>query len=70
MEQFGLQELPGIDPKPMNAVAAAILHTSVAQIGVLLRAEPSMDAQMYRFTLRSSSDAATASLVPLLLSQF
>ncbi|EDQ92948.1 uncharacterized protein MONBRDRAFT_17165 [Monosiga brevicollis MX1] len=70
ISQFKLQTLPGIDPKPLNCVAAGILHVTSAQVGVLLRAEPSMDAQMYRFTMRTSSEAVTAALSGLLFGQF
>jgi AP-2 complex subunit alpha len=56
LEQFGLQCLDGIDPKPDNRVCAAILHTAGGQVGVLLRVEPNMDAKMFRFTLRASND--------------
>eukprot|EP00730_Choanoeca_flexa_P015651 TRINITY_DN7233_c0_g1_i2.p1 TRINITY_DN7233_c0_g1~~TRINITY_DN7233_c0_g1_i2.p1 ORF type:complete len:903 (+),score=315.87 TRINITY_DN7233_c0_g1_i2:51-2759(+) len=70
VESFGFQLLPGIDPKPINCVASAILHTTTAQVGVLLRAEPSVNASMYRFTLRSSSDKVTTALCNSLVSQF
>ncbi len=38
--------MPGIDPKPENVVGAAILHTTNAQVGVLLRVEPNSEAQV------------------------
>eukprot|EP00049_Salpingoeca_infusionum_P018290 m.356545 g.356545 ORF g.356545 m.356545 type:complete len:909 (-) comp17570_c0_seq1:280-3006(-) len=70
MIKFGLPAMPGIDKKPQNVVSAAILHTSTAQIGCLLRAEPNPEAQMYRFTLRTSSDAVSAVLSNLLVGNF
>lgn len=43
---FGFPMLNGIDPKPDNIVAGAILHTTRAQVGALLRAEPNAEAQV------------------------
>eukprot|EP00043_Microstomoeca_roanoka_P007809 m.75530 g.75530 ORF g.75530 m.75530 type:complete len:907 (-) comp13986_c2_seq1:93-2813(-) len=67
---FGLPPMPDIDPKPQNLVCAGIIHTSNAQIGALLRVEPNVDAQMYRFTLRTSVDAASVILSNLLVANF
>jgi AP-2 complex subunit alpha len=45
MSSFGFAPLPGIDPNPVNFVAAAILHMD-AQVGCLLRIEPSAELQV------------------------
>ena len=46
MTAFGFPLQKDIDPKPDNVVAGAILHTTKAQVGALLRAEPNADAQV------------------------
>jgi len=43
---FGMQLLDGIDPNPENFVCAGIIHTSLQQIGCLLRLEPNKQAQV------------------------
>eukprot|EP00051_Salpingoeca_urceolata_P005467 m.73468 g.73468 ORF g.73468 m.73468 type:complete len:888 (+) comp14353_c0_seq1:289-2952(+) len=65
---FGFPVLPGVDPSPSNVVAAAILHTTQAQVGLLLRVEAS--GQSYRFTLRTSSNVVSNVVCPLLAEQF
>jgi len=63
---YGFQLLEGIDPNPENYVCAGIVHTRNVQIGVLLRLEPNMQAQMYRLTVRSSSEASSQHIVNIL----
>ncbi|EGD77446.1 adaptor protein complex AP-2 [Salpingoeca rosetta] len=67
---FGLPTMPDIDPKPQNLVCAGIIHTTNAQIGTLLRVEPNVEAQMIRFTVRASVDAASVIVSNLLVSNF
>eukprot|EP01147_Barroeca_monosierra_P004171 gene4171-6518_t len=67
---FGLQSMSGIDPKPQNMVCAGIIHTKQAQIGTLLRVEPNVEAQMIRFTIRTSVDVASAIISNLLVANF
>lgn len=48
---------PQIDPNPVNAVAAGVLHMSSAgKVGCLLRLEPNKDAKLCRLTIRSTND--------------
>eukprot|EP00047_Mylnosiga_fluctuans_P003028 m.227075 g.227075 ORF g.227075 m.227075 type:complete len:899 (-) comp11528_c0_seq1:49-2745(-) len=67
---FGFSVLDGVDPNGNNAVGVAILHTSAGQIGALLRVEPNPSAQMYRLTMRMSSDVACQCCCNLLASLF
>ena len=41
---YGIGLLEGVDPNPDNFVCAGIIHTKIAQIGVLLRLEPNKAA--------------------------
>jgi AP-2 complex subunit alpha len=52
------QSLPHqIDPNPVNAVAAGVLHMSTGgKVGCLLRLEPNRDAKLCRLTIRSTND--------------
>jgi AP-2 complex subunit alpha len=46
-----------IDPNPVNAVAAGVLHMSTGgKVGCLLRLEPNKDAKLCRLTIRSTND--------------
>lgn len=45
----GMGLLEGIDPNPENYVCAGIIHTKMAQIGVLLRLEPNKQAMVIDF---------------------
>lgn len=46
-----------IDPNPVNAVAAGVLHMSAGgKVGCLLRLEPNKDAKLCRLTIRSTND--------------
>lgn len=46
--RFGILE--GIDPNPVNLVAAGVLHTSAAgKVGCLLRVEPNREAKVTRY---------------------
>lgn len=67
---FGLQLLEKIDPNESNFVCAGIVHSRVLQVGVLLRFEPSLKAQMFRLTIRSSKDTVSHQLCELLHDQF
>ncbi|RWS17642.1 AP-2 complex subunit alpha-2-like protein [Dinothrombium tinctorium] len=67
---FGMQLLEGIDPNPENFVCAGIVHTKYQQVGVLLRLEPNLQAQMFRLTIRSSKDTVSQQLCQLLHEQF
>lgn len=67
---FCLSVCEGIDPNPENFVSAGILHTRNEQVGVLVRLEPSKQAQMYRLTIRASKDPVAKILCDLLSSQF
>ncbi|XP_053209086.1 AP-2 complex subunit alpha-like [Panonychus citri] len=67
---FGLQLLEKIDPNDTNFVCAGIVHSRALQVGVLLRFEPSIKAQMFRLTIRSSKDTVSHQLCELLHDQF
>lgn len=67
---FGIMLLEGIDPNPENFVCAGIIHTSILQVGCLLRLEPNRQAQMYRLTVRTSKDSVSKELCELLQDQF
>ncbi|XP_059481264.1 AP-2 complex subunit alpha isoform X2 [Neocloeon triangulifer] len=67
---FGMQLLDGIDPNPENFVCAGIIHTSMQQIGCLLRLEPNKQAQMFRLTVRSSKESVAIAVCDLLVDQF
>ena len=69
MLAFGIPNIEGIDPNPLNLVCAGILHTET-QIGCLMRIEPSLELQKYRITLRTSSDTVSRDLIDLVDSQF
>ena len=43
---YGFSILENVDPNPDNFVSAAIVHTSSAQIGCLLRLEPNLQAHV------------------------
>ena len=43
---FGVSLLEGVDPNVENMVSAGIVHTRLAQIGVLLRLEPNKQANV------------------------
>ncbi|XP_065191357.1 AP-2 complex subunit alpha-2-like [Sycon ciliatum] len=67
---LGVGAIDGVDPNPENFVSAGIVHTTSAQVGVLVRLEPNSQAQMYRLTVRASRDTVSASVCNLLLTQF
>ncbi|RWS31256.1 AP-2 complex subunit alpha-2-like protein [Leptotrombidium deliense] len=67
---FGMQLLEGIDPNADNFVCAGIVHTKTQQVGVLLRLEPNLQAQMFRLTIRTSKDTVSQQLCQLLHEQF
>lgn len=63
---FGL--LDGIDPNPINIVAAAVLHTSHAgKVGCLLRFEPNPQVKLARLTVRTTNDVVSEEIKVLLL---
>lgn len=56
LSAFGCPSLQ-IDPNPVNAVAAGVLHMSAGgKVGCLLRLEPNKDAKLCRLTIRSTND--------------
>ncbi|XP_026946096.1 AP-2 complex subunit alpha-2 isoform X3 [Sagmatias obliquidens] len=67
---FGSALLEEVDPNPANFVGAGIIHTRTTQVGCLLRLEPSLQAQMYRLTLRTSRETVSQRLCELLSEQF
>ena len=69
MLSFGLPNIEGIDPNPLNLVCAGILHCET-QVGCLLRIEPSIELQKYRITLRTSNDAVSKDMLEVLSTQF
>jgi AP-2 complex subunit alpha len=66
----GMGILDGIDPNPDNFVCAGIVHTTMHQVGCLLRLEPNKQALMYRLTIRASKDGVAKILCDLLETQF
>ena len=46
---LGVGHIEGVDPNPDNYVCAGIVHTSQAQVGVLIRLEPNSQAQVSCF---------------------
>lgn len=43
---FGFSLLEGVDPNPDNLVGAGVVHTRSSQVGVLVRLELNMQAQV------------------------
>ncbi|CAH8631250.1 unnamed protein product [Dicrocoelium dendriticum] len=66
---FGISVLSGIDPNPVNYVGAGILTMSSQEVGILVRLEPNVDAQMYRLTVRSTRDVVAKTVCQLLQQQ-
>jgi AP-2 complex subunit alpha len=64
---FGLSALSGVDPSAGNQVGAAILHTTLQEIGVLARLEPNLHAQQFRLTVRSIKPEVALRLAELLI---
>ncbi|CAD6884330.1 unnamed protein product [Tilletia laevis] len=63
-----LQVLDGVDPNPVNVVAAGVLHTANGgKVGCLLRLEPNKEAKMCRLTVRTTNDLVSQSLLSGLL---
>jgi len=63
-----LQLLEGVDPKPVNIVAAGVLHTtSAGKVGCLLRLEPNKEAKVCRLTIRTTNDLVSETLLNGLL---
>lgn len=59
--------LDGLDPNPVNIVAAGVLHMSQAgKVGCLLRFEPNKDAKLCRLTIRSTSEDVSGEVLALL----
>ncbi|KZW02214.1 Adaptor protein complex AP-2 alpha subunit [Exidia glandulosa HHB12029] len=59
--------LDGLDPNPVNIVAAGVLHMSQAgKVGCLLRLEPNKEAKLCRLTIRSTSEDVSGEVLALL----
>ncbi|CAI2175521.1 5498_t:CDS:10, partial [Funneliformis geosporum] len=59
--------LEGVDPNPDNVVGASVLHTAQGGMtGCLMRLEPNVDAQMYRLTVRTTSELVTNEICTLM----
>ncbi|UZJ51705.1 hypothetical protein CBS101457_001025 [Exobasidium rhododendri] len=62
-----VQVLSGVDPNPVNLVAAGVLHTSASgKVGCLLRNEPNSQAKLCRLTVRTTNDVVSAEVLRLL----
>ncbi|KAK0556402.1 hypothetical protein OC846_001227 [Tilletia horrida] len=69
VEGARMQILQGVDPNPVNVVAAGVLHMSNGgKVGCLLRLEPNKEAKMCRLTVRTTNDLVSATLLSSLLS--
>ncbi|RUP43535.1 hypothetical protein BC936DRAFT_137034 [Jimgerdemannia flammicorona] len=63
--RFGLLE--GVDRNAANMVAASVVHAGNAgKVGALIRLEPNVDQQMYRLTIRTTSEVVSEQLRVLL----
>ncbi|KAE8233366.1 hypothetical protein CF326_g1591 [Tilletia indica] len=63
-----MQVLEGVDPNPVNVVAAGVLHTANGgKVGCLLRLEPNKQAKMCRLTVRTTNDLVSQTLLSGLL---
>ncbi|EJD47783.1 Adaptor protein complex AP-2 alpha subunit [Auricularia subglabra TFB-10046 SS5] len=59
--------LEGLDPNPVNIVAAGVLHmTQAGKVGCLLRFEPNKEAKLCRLTIRSTSEDVSGEVLALL----
>jgi len=67
---YKLPESPGIDPNAANVVCCAVLPTSAAQIGILIRVEPNIANSTVKYTLRSSNASVNKPLLKLLQNIF
>ncbi|KAF9822180.1 hypothetical protein IEO21_00174 [Rhodonia placenta] len=64
---FSMNILDGIDPNPVNIVAAGILHMSTdGKVGCLMRLEPNREAKLSRITVRSTSEDVAAEVERLI----
>ncbi|KAI1320707.1 hypothetical protein EDD11_010241 [Mortierella claussenii] len=58
-----------VDPKPGNFVATGVFNTSLSgKVGCLLRLEPNRETDMYRLTVRTTSDVVSKHLKEILQS--
>ncbi|KAF9131744.1 hypothetical protein BGX30_012979 [Mortierella sp. GBA39] len=56
-----------VDPKPGNFVATGVFNTSLSgKVGCLLRLEPNHETNMYRLTIRTTSDVVSKHLKDIL----
>ncbi|GJJ72783.1 AP-2 complex subunit alpha [Entomortierella parvispora] len=56
-----------VDPKPGNFVATGVFNTSMSgKVGCLLRLEPNKETDMYRLTVRTTSDVVSKHLKEIL----
>ncbi|KAF9348460.1 hypothetical protein BGX34_002467, partial [Mortierella sp. NVP85] len=56
-----------VDPKPGNFVATGVFNSSLnGKVGCLLRLEPNRETDMYRLTIRTTSDVVSKHLKDLL----
>ncbi|KAI8380112.1 adaptin N terminal region-domain-containing protein [Blakeslea trispora] len=62
LQGFGIGLLSGVDPNPNNFVGAGIVEAGKTggKIGVLLRLEPNLEQNMYRLTVRTPTESASA----------
>lgn len=67
---FGLSVLTGVDPNAENFVSAGVLNMRSVLIGCLLRLEPNKQTNMFRLTIRSSSDVLTQQMCSILSEYF
>ncbi|KDN38649.1 Adaptor protein complex AP-2 alpha subunit [Tilletiaria anomala UBC 951] len=60
--------LEGIDPNPVNIVAAGVLHMAHAgKVGCLLRVEPNKTAKLCRITVRTTNDVISEAIMTSLV---
>ncbi|PWN51031.1 putative alpha-adaptin C [Violaceomyces palustris] len=64
-----MQILEGVDPNPVNAVGAGVLHMSRGgKVGCLLRMEPNKEAKLSRLTVRTTNDLVSTEVLRILVS--
>ncbi|KAF9975906.1 hypothetical protein BGZ73_000253 [Actinomortierella ambigua] len=64
-QRLGICE--NVDPKPGNFVATGVFNTSMSgKVGCLIRVEPNRESNMYRLTVRTTSDVVSKHLKEIL----
>ncbi|RCI00903.1 hypothetical protein CU098_008966 [Rhizopus stolonifer] len=68
LQKFGVGLLQSVDPNPNNFVGAGIVDAGKigGKIGILLRLEPNLEQNMYRLTVRTPIEGASAIIRDLL----